>query len=140
MPVRPFLLHRMALVSFRLFCKNLGNLQDFAGQMVPSPPVPPSWQKIARMPMYSNYTNYTNYSNYTNYTNYTSNTLTTPTKPTKLCHTTLNTSTHTGVRAIFCRGGGGKPFAQKTLASCPNFYKTVEQKRGPYRMQQHRPY
>ena len=38
-----------------------------------------------------------------------------------------------GVRAIFCQGGGGgKPFAQKTLASCPNFYKTVEQKRGPY--------
>ena len=39
-----------------------------------------------------------------------------------------------GVRAIFCQGGGGggKPFAQKTLASCPNFYNTVEQKRGPY--------
>ena len=38
-----------------------------------------------------------------------------------------------GVRAIFCQGGGGgKPFAQKILASCPNFYKTVEQKRGPY--------
>ena len=27
MPVRPMLLHRMALVSSRLFCKNLGNLQ-----------------------------------------------------------------------------------------------------------------
>ena len=29
-------------------------------------------------------------------------------------------------------GGGGKPFAQNILTSCPNFYKTVEQKRGPY--------
>ena len=37
-----------------------------------------------------------------------------------------------GVRAIFFARGGGKLFAQKTLASCPNFYKTVEQKRGPY--------
>ena len=44
MPVRPMLLHRMALVSFRLFCKNLGNLQEFYGQMwtngIPSPPLP----------------------------------------------------------------------------------------------------
>ena len=38
----------------------------------------------------------------------------------------------------FRAGGGGKPFAQKILASCPNVYKTVEQKRGP--MQQDRPY
>ena len=29
MPVRPMLLNRMALASFRLFCKNLGNLQEF---------------------------------------------------------------------------------------------------------------
>ena len=37
-----------------------------------------------------------------------------------------------GVRAIFCRGwGGGNPFAQKILASCPSFYKTVERKLGP---------
>ena len=43
-----------------------------------------------------------------------------------------------GVRAIFFARGGGKPFAQNIFASCPNFYKTVEQKRGP--MQQHRPY
>ena len=44
-----------------------------------------------------------------------------------------------GVRAIFCRGGGGgKPFAPKIIASYLNFYKTVEQRRGP--MQQHRPY
>ena len=43
-----------------------------------------------------------------------------------------------GVGAIFCRGGGGKPFTQKILSSYPNFYKTVEQKREP--MQQHRPY
>ena len=49
MPVRgPMLLHRMALVSFRLFCKNLGNLQEFFGQMVYRPP----WPKIARTPMY----------------------------------------------------------------------------------------
>ena len=37
MPVRPMLLHRVALVSFRLFCKNLGNLQEFFGQMVYCP-------------------------------------------------------------------------------------------------------
>ena len=47
MPVRPTLLNRMALVSFRQFCKNLGNLQEFFGQMVYRPP----WQKIARTPM-----------------------------------------------------------------------------------------
>ena len=37
MPGRPTLLHRMALVSFRLFCKNLGNLQELFGQMVYRP-------------------------------------------------------------------------------------------------------
>ena len=37
----------MALVSFRLFCKSLGNLQEFFGQMDYRPP----WQKIARTPM-----------------------------------------------------------------------------------------
>ena len=47
MPVRPTLLHRMALVSFLLFRKNLGNLREFFGQMV----YRPSWQKIARTPM-----------------------------------------------------------------------------------------
>ena len=36
-----------ALVSVRLFCKNLGNLQKFFEQMVYRPP----WQKIARTPM-----------------------------------------------------------------------------------------
>ena len=36
-----------ALVSVRLFCKNLGNLKKFFGQMVYRPP----WQKIARTPM-----------------------------------------------------------------------------------------
>ena len=36
-----------------------------------------------------------------------------------------------GIRAIF-RQGGGKLFAQKILASCPNFYETVEQKWGSY--------
>ena len=45
--VRPMLLHRMALVSVRRFCKNLGNLQEFFGQTVYRPP----WQKIARTPM-----------------------------------------------------------------------------------------
>ena len=28
--------------------------------------------------------------------------------------------------------GSSNPFAQKLLASCPNFYKTVEKKLGPY--------
>ena len=37
MPVRPMLLHGMALVSFRLICKNLGNLQEFFGQIVYRP-------------------------------------------------------------------------------------------------------
>ena len=36
-----------------------------------------------------------------------------------------------GVRAISCQGGGGNPFAQKIIASCPNFYETVERKLGP---------
>ena len=45
--VRPMLLHRMALVSVRRFCKNLGNLQEFFGETVYRPP----WQKIARTPM-----------------------------------------------------------------------------------------
>ena len=39
-----------ALVSVRLFCKTLGNLQQFFGQMVYRPP----WQKIARTPMFLN--------------------------------------------------------------------------------------
>ena len=38
----------MALISFRLFRKNLGNLRDFFGQMVYRPP----WQKIPRTPMF----------------------------------------------------------------------------------------
>ena len=38
-----------ALVSVRLFCKNLGNLEKFFGQMVYRPP----WQKIARTPMHT---------------------------------------------------------------------------------------
>ena len=37
-----------ALVSVRLFCKNLSNLQNFFGQMVYRPP----WQKIAHTPMF----------------------------------------------------------------------------------------
>ena len=37
----------MALVSFRLFCKNLGHLRELFGQMVYQPP----WQKISRTPM-----------------------------------------------------------------------------------------
>ena len=47
MPERPKLLYHMGLVSFRLFCKNLGNLQEFFGQTVYRPP----WPKIARTPM-----------------------------------------------------------------------------------------
>ena len=47
MPVRPRLLHRMALVSFLLFRKNLDNLREFFGQIVYRPP----WQKIVRTPM-----------------------------------------------------------------------------------------
>ena len=39
MSVRPKLLHRMALVSFLLFRKNLGNLREFFGQMVYRPPL-----------------------------------------------------------------------------------------------------
>ena len=50
MPVRPMLLHRFALVSFRLSCKNLGNLQDFLGGKWFTAP-PPPWQKITRTPM-----------------------------------------------------------------------------------------
>ena len=42
----------------------------------------------------------------------------------------VNARMSIGVRAIFCQGGGN-PFAQKILASCPNFYKTVERKLGP---------
>ena len=42
MPVGPILLHRIALVSFRLFRKNLGNLEEFFGQMV----YPPRGQKL----------------------------------------------------------------------------------------------
>ena len=33
------LLHRMALVSVRRFCKNLGKLQEFFGQTVYRPPL-----------------------------------------------------------------------------------------------------
>ena len=44
---RPMLVHRMTLVSFRLFRKNLGNLREFFGQMVHRPP----GKKNARTPM-----------------------------------------------------------------------------------------
>ena len=37
----------MAVISFRLFRKNLGNLRDFFGQMV----YRPLWQKNSRTPM-----------------------------------------------------------------------------------------
>ena len=43
------LVHHMALVSFRLFCKNLGNLREFFWQMVYRHRH--LWQKIARMSM-----------------------------------------------------------------------------------------
>ena len=48
MTVRSMLLHRMALFSFRLFCTNLGNLQECFGQIVYRHP----WPKIARTPMF----------------------------------------------------------------------------------------
>ena len=35
----------MAVVSFRLFCKNLGHLREFFGQMVYRPPPPPPLAK-----------------------------------------------------------------------------------------------
>ena len=41
----------MALISFRLFRKNLGNLKDFFGQMVYRPSPPPPGKKISRTPM-----------------------------------------------------------------------------------------
>ena len=47
MPVRPTLLHRMALVSFFLFRKSLGNLREFFGQMVYT--VPPGKKLPVRL-------------------------------------------------------------------------------------------
>ena len=47
MLVRPTLLNRMAVVSFLLFRKNLGNLREFFGQIFYRPP----WQKISLTPM-----------------------------------------------------------------------------------------
>ena len=41
------------------------------------------------------------------------------------------TSLTLGVREIFCQVGG-KPFAQKNLASCPNFYERVGKKLGAH--------
>ena len=32
----------------------------------------------------------------------------------------------------FFAGGGGEPFARKILASCPNFYESVEKEWGLY--------
>ena len=46
---RPMLLHRMTLVSFRMFRKNLGNL----GEVVCANQFTARWQKIARTPMTS---------------------------------------------------------------------------------------
>ena len=40
-----------ALVSVRLFCKNLSNLQKFFWANGLPPPPPPPWQKIALTPM-----------------------------------------------------------------------------------------
>ena len=55
----------------------------------------------------------------------------------------INSALKIGVREIFCQGGGGgggsKPFAQKNLASCPNFYERVEKKLGPYATNKGRP-
>ena len=49
MPVRPMLLHRMTLVYFLLFGKNLGNYENFLGKWFTAAPLPR--QKIARTPM-----------------------------------------------------------------------------------------
>ena len=49
--MKPVLLHRVVLVSFLLFRRNLGSLREFFGQMVNRPP----WKKIARMPMNPSY-------------------------------------------------------------------------------------
>ena len=45
------LVYRMTLVSLRLFHKNLGNLQEFFGQLVHSLPLP--GLKMAPTPMIS---------------------------------------------------------------------------------------
>ena len=37
---RPLLLHRMTLISFRLFRKNWGSLREFLGEIVYRPPIP----------------------------------------------------------------------------------------------------
>ena len=47
-----------ALVSVRLFCKHLGNLPKFFGQMVYRPP----WQRIARTPMRTTHATLVNWS------------------------------------------------------------------------------
>ena len=41
------LVHHMTLVSFRLFCKNLGKLREFLDKWFTTP-TPTPWQKIAR--------------------------------------------------------------------------------------------
>ena len=94
MPVGRLLLHRMALFSFRLFGKNLGNLQEFFGQMVHPPPPPLPGKKMPeRLCTVTRPTTATTVTSATTpATHPTPNTLTTPTKTTKLCHTTLNTS------------------------------------------------
>ena len=45
MPVRPMLLHRMALVSFRLFCKKIGQLASIFWVNGLPPPQPPPLTK-----------------------------------------------------------------------------------------------
>ena len=45
----PMLLHRMALVSFLLFRKNLGNLREFFRRMVYRPPPPPGKKLPVRL-------------------------------------------------------------------------------------------
>ena len=40
----------------------------------------------------------------------------------------------------FLPGGAVNHLPKKILASCPNFYKTVEKKRGPYDSATYRPY
>lgn len=48
----------------------------------------------------------------------------------KLLHFLSLPSCIMGMVIINAQGGGSKPFALKILASVPNFYDTVEKKRG----------
>ena len=44
----------------------------------------------------------------------------------------LGENCHHRRTGIFLPGGGGKPFAQKNFAGCPNFYERVGKRGGSY--------